>query len=76
MTSESTSASLDLSVIGTAILIFFLVFTVWELLHGLRRGIFRQILHTGLMLVSATVAFFLTKPGMADLMEQYPTMSL
>ena len=74
---NSASASisgLDLSIVNTIILVFFLVFTVWELLHGLRRGIYRQILHTGFMLLSAFAAFMLTKSMWNEFFSYYPDM--
>ena len=67
-------SGLDLSIINTIILVFFLVFTVWELLHGLRRGIYRQILHTGFMLLSAFAAFMLTKSMWNEFFSYYPDM--
>lgn len=54
---NGSESSGSLAIIGTVIAVIFLLFVVWEALHGLRRGLFRQLLHTGMMLVAAIISF-------------------
>ena len=59
--SEQASAGTPISYVALGILGVFAWFILYHLLQGLRRGIFRQILHTGIMLLAAALAFFATK---------------
>ncbi len=49
------------SIVGTVFLVIFLVFIAWQAFRGLRRGLWRQLLHTGLMICAAAVSFFTVK---------------
>ncbi len=49
-----------IAIIVTVITVIFLLFVIWEALHGLRRGLFRQLIHTGLMLIAAVTAFLIS----------------
>ena len=71
--SASGSGGSVVSIINTVIIVLFIVFIVWEMLHGLRRGIFRQITHTACMLLAAVGAFVLTKLLWNGALDKYPT---
>lgn len=60
-TTEQVSKGTPMSYVALGILGVFAYLIIWHLLHGLRRGIFRQIAHTAIMLLAAVVAFFGTK---------------
>jgi len=49
-----------LSMISTIAMVLMLVFVLWQAFHGFRKGIVRQGVKTGLTVVAALVAFFLT----------------
>ena len=61
------------SIVNAVIFGIFIVFILWEMLHGLRRGIFRQIAHTACMLLAAVGAFTITKLLWNGALDQYPT---
>ncbi len=73
MTSNASGSAI--SIIGTVILVFFLLSIAWELLHGLRRGLYRQAIHTGFMLLSLLAAYLLTKSVWNELFSRYPDMT-
>ena len=58
------------------ILAFFALAVLWELFHGLRRGLFRQLSHTVFMLVSAAASFFITKSFVATLFGDLANMTV
>ena len=68
--SVASSASDVLGTVSTVLIIPFIVFILWEMLHGLRRGLFRQILHTCCMLVSAALSFIACKTLMNTVLSE------
>lgn len=54
ITGSSIFAEMDIT--STPFIIIFIVFILWELLHGLRRGLLRQLVHTGLTAVAAGIS--------------------
>jgi len=55
------TAQSTMSMVGTifGVLVFFIIFAV--ALQGLRRGLYRQLIHTGCVIISALIAFFICK---------------
>ena len=68
--SAASSVSDILGTVSTVLVIPFIVFIVWEMLHGLRRGLFRQILHTTCMLISAALSFIACKVLMNTVLSE------
>ncbi len=73
---EQLNAGTPMSYVALGILGLFAWLILYHLLHGLRRGIFRQIAHTAIMLLAAVVAFFATKYAATYLFDTLMETSL
>ena len=60
-----------MGMIGTifSIIVFAFIFTI--ALQGLRRGLNRQLLHTGFVILSAVIAFFICKGTWANVLSMF-----
>ena len=73
---EQLEAGTPMSYVALGILGLFAWLILYHLLHGLRRGVFRQIAHTAIMLLAAVVAFFATKYAAGYLFDTLMETSL